>query len=182
MPFTEGINNPEEVRMSAPQLSPGNMQEAEYWRSDYAVIAEIGTTPEHLLDPAYWAHHAFKMKPWDKIEVRAQDGTWYAEYIVLEASRTWAKVKQIIFVPLTTADVSLTQSQDMDAKRDNALTEALANHEVKWRGPKGWSVVRKSDHAALSEGHRLKTDAEGWLRNHVSGEIAKAREGAPVAV
>lgn len=141
------------------QLGPANLNNAEYLRVSYVGYVDCGTTVEDILQPQYWAAHAVKLKPWDKIELRWEDGTQYAEAIVLDCSRTWAKVHIMLHETLTTPKTSLQQEERI------AATQAMiALHEVKFRGPRLWSVVRRSDGAVLKEGVQQKDDATAWLR------------------
>lgn len=114
------------------------LQGAEYERLVFSATAHLGTVPEDLLAPEYWAHVANHMKPWAKIEARAEDGTWYAEYLVLDVGRTWAKVKLLSQHSLTTKDVSISQSNNIGL-------------EVRFRGARKWSVVRTADASVMAE-------------------------------
>ena len=73
-----------------PRLGPTAFAPAEFRRTVYSGTAERGIRPEDVLDPAYWAYHAANLKPWDRVDIRGEDGTWYGEYLVLDCSRTWA--------------------------------------------------------------------------------------------
>ncbi len=134
------------------QIEIGRWRQAESERTVYVITAFENTEPEDLLQPDYWAHIANKLSPWDHVEARADDGSWWAEYLVLAVDRAWARMAMLRKVSLSTADVSLSQS--------NAF-------EVRHRGPASkWSVVRLSDKAVLFEGGQQRTDAESWLLNH----------------
>lgn len=151
-----------------PQLAPGQMIIAEQVRTVFAVTIGAGVLLEDLLVPSFWSHHAAQLQPYNKVEVHPEDGTWYAEYLVTDCSRTWAKVKQLSFVQLTTPDVALTQASALEFKA------ALAGYKVVHRGPHKWSVVRNHDSAVMQEGIQVKEDAEAWLRTHVRGETGVA--------
>lgn len=121
-------------------------------RQDWVVTAEEGTTPEMVADPAYWAHVSARMSPFDHIEVRCEDGSWVAEYIVLGCDRNWARVHLKHEYKLTTADVSLTQA---------------SKHEVKWKGPHlMFAVIRLSDQQSVMDKFPTKEAAGLWLREH----------------
>ena len=138
------------------QLNPSRMKGAEYERDIHVVTPDEGTQPEDMLDPAYWAHVASKLRPWNRIEARANDGSWYAECLVLDASRNWAKIKILNVWNLTTADVSQTQS------------EVLIAYEVRHRGPHNkWSVIRMADSACIHEFEDTELGARTWLTNHL---------------
>lgn len=128
-----------------------DLKESEFVRPFYCATVPFGTQPNDLLSPEYWAHVANQLKPWARIEARAVDGTWFAEYVVLDVGRTWAKLHMLNQHNLTTPDVALSQAN------------AMSPYEVKWRGPIAkWSVVRKSDSAVQTEG-MSKEEAIGWV-------------------
>ena len=133
----------------APKLQPGRMQLQEHAYRLWVATSEIATTPEHLLDPAYWSNFASSMSPYDLIQVRCDDGTYWCEYLVLACDRTYAKVHPLRVISLTTQDVAATQS--------------LA-YDMGWKGPhKKFCVIRKSDGAIIHEGEQTKADALAWL-------------------
>lgn len=140
------------------QLPPQALALLDYVSTRHDAIVPAGVEPKDILVPAFWAHHAVKMRPMDEIRARAEDGTWVVNLIVLDASRTWAKVQQLGPVHrLTTADVSLTQANESEVEAFKAA------HKVIHRGPRGWSVVRKADSAVLAEDKAVKSDADAEL-------------------
>lgn len=152
-----GNNTPtaETQKKPAQPLGPTGLEPAEYRRNQWIATAAKGVRAEDLLQPDYWAHVAAKLAPWNKIEVRAEDGLWYAEAIVLDCSRNWARIALLPGYPLflTSSDISQTQS-------------APAGYEVVHRGPKKWSVIRAKDHAVMHEGEQTKTGAADWLKQN----------------
>ncbi len=158
------------------QLPPNDLAGFDYVSTRFDARIAQGVRPEQLLEPAFWAHHAVKLKPMDEIRARAEDGTWVGYYLVLDSSRTWAKVKQLSLHHLGTADVSLTQASESE------MQGFIGAHEVKHRGPHKWSVVRKSDGAVIVEGIAQRDEATAWLKTHARQQVgapASARE--PVA-
>lgn len=152
------------------QLPPNDLQQLEQVSLAYDAIVRQGVQPDDVLVPGFWAHHAVKLRPFDEIRVRAEDGTWLARYVVLDCSRTWAKVQQLSFHRLTTGQVAETQASELEVK---AFVDA---HQVVHRGPHKWSIVRKSDKAVLEQGIGVKDDAIAWLDKH-----ARAQVGVPAA-
>lgn len=145
-------------------LNPARMQTAEYARTVHVIDLEQLVDLAHVSKPEFWAHVATKLKPWDKIEVRAMDGTWYAELLVTDCSRTWAKVTTLSYQALGTSD----QAQTMVEMRD-ALAKGLEKYELKHRGAKGWSVVNRANGDVLFEGAPSKDTATlqlaAWQRD-----------------
>jgi len=156
------------------QLAPNDLANFEYISTRYDAKIQQGVTPEELLAPAFWAHHAMKLKPMDELRARAEDGTWVAYLIVLDASRTWARVQLLSVHRLTTADVAMSQANEGQVK---AIKEA---HKIAWRGPHKWSVVRITDDNVLHDGEQQKDLAHAWL-DRWAREQASAPPPATVA-
>ena len=132
---------------------------AEYAREQWLVTAHENTTPKDLLEPSYWAHVATKLRPRARIEAWANDGTWLAEYVVLEAGRNWAKLHLLSVHHLTTADVAQTQA------------DLLSAYEVTFRGGHClWSVIRKIDREVVHEGEQTMDGAVAWLKERLKAE------------
>ena len=133
-------------------IGEDRMQSAEYWRRDWVVNAEQGTTREDILKPGYWALVAYKMHAYDHIEVRLETGEWLAELLVLPGSeRTFAYVALLHFHQLSAV----------------SLPEVSPLFRVDWKGPQHkWAVIRVSDSAMLKNGFENKAKAQEWLTNH----------------
>jgi hypothetical protein len=140
-------------------LDPLRFHGAEFKRNQYIATAGEGVKPVDISDPGYWAHLGAKLRPWDEIMVRANDGLWYARLIVLEAGRNWAKVHVESVTYLTTAEVAITQA------------DAMSPYEVTYRGPHSkWSVIRKQDRAVVHEGSETMDAAMTWLKERLKAE------------
>ena len=131
---------------------------ADYERTIYRAYPEEGTTAEDMLSRSYWAHIAKGLKPLDKIEAVAKDGTWYAEYLVLGCDRLWAKIVMLHKVNLSTADVSASQAED------SFTIKYVAGHK--------WCVLTKPDYPTeapgyLKEGCLDRDEAKAWLKGHI---------------
>lgn len=142
-----------EQQKRSPVISEGRFKLAEYDRQEWIANCEYGTTVEDILDPSYWSMSTLRIKPYDHIEARAEDGSWIAHLIVTGVDRSWAKVVIDRVIKLTTSDVSMTQ--------------AAAKHEVSWKGPQyKYSVIRLSDSERIKEGFQSKDEAYAWMREH----------------
>jgi hypothetical protein len=158
----------EEKLKGNPTLKAGDLHEIEYLSTTWVALIENGVPPEALLAREFWAHHAANLKPWDEIKARAKDGTWMASYVVLDCSRTWAKVYPLTLTRLTTSDVSITQASTEEAN------DVYRNLKVVHRGPQGWSVVRVSDKALMVEKLQTRDDAHKWASQYAMSEVGKA--------
>lgn len=134
------------------KLSPSGLHFGEHQRNVWVAVAERNTTKEDMLTPSYWSNVAAKLRPWDHIEVRAEDGTYYATYLVTSCDRTWAKVHNLSFHDLTGEGLTSDQAKEIEG-----------SYDVKWRAAKKWSVIRKLDRTVLQEGMHTEKDAREWL-------------------
>lgn len=147
----------EAVERIVQQIQPNRIRNGEFIRVIYAATAFDGTLPEDLLKVDYWAHYSANFKPWDRVEVVANDGTWWAELVVLESGRNWTKMHLMRKINLTTTDVA------------QSGVPQLIEYQVKHRGPHSkWSVLRLSDGQVVHEGEEQKGGAETWLKNHTA--------------
>ena len=155
---------------SAAVLQPTDFIGAEFASRNFVAYVDQGTALERILEPDYWTHHAAKLQPWAGIEARAKDGTWMAELRVLDCSRTWAKVKLLRFVSMTTGDVAMTQASDQE------VAKVAEGYKVVHRGPRGWSVVRQdTERTVVHEQEATREGAEDWLKKHAEKEVRGTR-------
>ncbi len=149
-----------------PQLSPDSLKQLDYVSTRHDAVIMQGLEPKDLLVPAFWAHHAVKLRPMDEIRARAEDGTWVAYLIVLASDRTWARVHIDRVLKLTTADVSLTQATEEEVKK------LKADYKIAYAGPEKYRVVRKADNNVMHSGCEQKVDAERWLDTYVRAQLS----------
>jgi hypothetical protein len=140
--------------MAGTKLLPALLQRADHFRTHYVAAVPEGVTADDVQQPEFWAHVATKLRRMDMIEVLAEDESYYAELLVMDAGVGFAKVKMLRFVELEAAGES---------------TEANSAFKIEWKGiAKKYSVIRKSDSVTLRDGFTKKFDAETWVRGHAS--------------
>lgn len=138
-------------------LREKNFGPAEYSMTEFCANPELGTMPEDLLKPQYWAHVANKLKPLDVIQVRAEDGSYYAQMLVRDRGRSWVKVAFLPGYPLMFQDIVNVPAMDVGGE-----------FEVVWKGPQNkFRVVRKSDNHTMKEGFTDKESARKWVVEHI---------------
>lgn len=162
---------PESQDKPLPQLAPGDFALFDHVSTRYDALIAQGVSPEQLVNPAFWAHHAVRLRPMDEIRARAADGTWMAQLVVLDCSRTWAKVKLLRMDHLTTADVALTEASIAERKA------FIDGHDIVLRGQHKWCVVRRQDKVVVQEDLGTKDAAKAWLE-----ALATNIGGAPAAL
>ena len=155
-------------RRSDPRVYADRFTESDYSIGRFDHKCEVGTTRETLLDPGYWSHVSERLTPYSKITVRCDDGTFYAELLVLDCGRGWAKLQVLNWWALSTIDVA--QSQSSAGKRED--------YDILWKGNnKKHVVIRLSDQQVLYEGGQRKEVAELWLADFMAG---KAHRTVPI--
>lgn len=136
------------------QLQITRFESAEHQRNLWCAVPEAGTPFEAVLTPAYWAHISARLRPWDRIEVMPEDGSYFAELLVQDAGRLYAKVAMLRHLKLEMVEV---RGED-----------GGADYEIKWAGPvKKWRVMRKSDKAELRDRFSTQGEASSWLAQHI---------------
>lgn len=139
----------------AVNLSPTRLQPAEHYCAAYAVVLPHDQSLDDALNPEFWAHVASKLRQHDTIRVIPEDGSYFAELLVVNADRTFAKVKLLRHIPLD------QPAADAEAP--------LVAFEVKWNGPHDkHTVIRKSDGEKLKTGFVEKPAAQRWLDDHLA--------------
>jgi hypothetical protein len=142
-----------EAPKRTPMITATRMRSAEYERQVWVANIEYGVSIEDIMVPGFWAHMANKLRPYDHIEARADDGTWIAHLIVTGCDRTWARVAVDRVTKLTPKDISDTQ--------------AVQQHRVEWKGPHNkFVVIRIADNEPVKTGFGTKEDAAMWQREH----------------
>lgn len=135
-------------------LPPSRLCETSFSVRRWRVEAEAGTTKQELESAAFWALVARMMEPGNIVEVLADDMSFYAEGVVIDASEQWAKVK-------------INQFYRYNAE-EAAPLQIDHEFDVCFRGARRWSVKRKSDSFILSENHTTRESAALWMAEHVS--------------
>ena len=143
--------DPDKARVQG--LSMDRFEGAEFMRQVFVARPKPGTPFESVLDPAYWAHNASKLRLRDRIEIEPEDNAYFAELRVIDCGRTWAKVLVLRHI-------------DLNAPAEKAEEAADESFIVKFRGPKKWSVVRESDKAIMVEGLGSEAEAGAWLEQN----------------
>lgn len=136
----------------APKITERRYKLAEHARNVHHVTPEPGHTRAHLENPEYWAPLSRKFIPGDKVEVLAEDGSYYAELLVLACDRAWAKMHVLRWDVLTTTDVALSQADKFKVEHKGHV--------------KKHCVIRVSDGAILFEGAHTKDVALKWLEDN----------------
>jgi len=136
-------------------LSRSNFRLRESANNCFRAIAARGVTRERLLDSDYWATVAEMLVPYDKLYVVAEDRSYFAELLVLEAGRGYASVVELAYHPLPALLVT-----------GDGLPP---NHRIEHQGPDSlYAVIRTSDGVVLGKGFPSKQDALAFLLDHAT--------------
>lgn len=146
-----------ELKKPSIRIFDGDLQEADYARPVYILKAKAGTTAEDYAQPETYAHVGGKLKPHTRLEILAEDNTWFATAIVLTVS------------PLVRVEILSKHSFE---------TDAAAVHEgynAKWAGQHAkWRVVRKSDQNVMVDKLESKSEAVAWIEENAKPALKAA--------
>lgn len=130
---------------------------AEQVRTHWHARASQGATPETLTEPSLWANVARHMHRYDRIEVVASDESWWAEYLIWDIdpeNPTWAKVE-------------LVQVRHRPGSQE-AEGPVADGYDLKQRGVRKWSVIRKSDGQVMQDLFATRAEAAAYLETLVA--------------
>lgn len=117
----------------------------------HATIHPHRNTEELLTEPSYWAHVAGKMQMGCEIRCLAEDFSWRATLVCTFAQGTVVRLKLIDFTPLDHVEV--------DVQNDD--------YEVKLRGMRKWSIVKKDTGEVVQEDIATKAEAIKSLQDFI---------------
>ena len=152
---------------TVPQLDAQRFQLAEHERNVFICTIEGGVTRKNILDPAFWAHVANKLRPYTEIILRCDDGTLYARVLVTQAERTWARVHVLEWHDLTTKDVALSKAEPIASPK---MPETNARYQVVQKGPHlKWCVIDNETNppTLVREKEPTKVQATAWLEEYL---------------
>lgn len=136
-----------------PVVMPERWGLADIKRNDHIVDAEVGTTIDDILDPAYWAHLAPEFHAFDTIEVRGEDGAWIAYLRVIFAERNYAKVvmeRPVFYI-----------------EQNREIANDSRKHHIEWKGPHNkFAVIRNSDEQMVQSTFKTREEATTWMIDH----------------
>ena len=145
-----------------PALHMERMKSTEYVRNIWQITPEVGTEPEDLLSPDYWSHVAHQLRQRDRIEAWAEDLSWYAEYLVLDVGRNYAKVH------LCEASVEV-----LHGFSPLRATDILPGHTVAYKGLYAkWCAIRDKDKVIIKDKCETEGEALSWLSEHAKSLAA----------
>ena len=142
----------EDFRLAAHRF---HFQDPAHKRNWHVVDVENNCDPKDLLNPPFWAFVAYKMNPFDLVEVRRDDGAFWALLLVLGSDRTWARVETLVLKHIAKPDAAQVQKDQM------------AGYKYEWKGPRLMHcIVRISDGEIVHQQAASKADAMHWFNEH----------------
>lgn len=143
---------PEEKKRELTQLVPTRRALAEAVMRVHVVTVESPEHPEDFLEPEFWALVAKEFTVGDRVEIRDDGMTYWAEFLVLACDRTWAKVHKL-------REHRLVPVEELQLSDD---------FTIQYKGPHlKWCVLRVSDNSIVHEGEQERTGAVTWLDGYL---------------
>ena len=136
-------------------VAPARFSHTEHKNQNWTLTVEAGTSIEDILNPAFLANVANFLQPYDIIHARIDTGEWYAQFLVVDSGRAWAKLVRLAYVELV--------YEGEDAPNE----ELFSQYTVEHKGPHlKWCVIRKSDKEKIKEQCASKGEAQNWLTSY----------------
>jgi hypothetical protein len=137
----------ETAKKEAPvyELPPNNLKLSESAVLKYHAVIPRGHSKDDLLKKTYWAHVARKLKRHSRIEVCADDFTFWGMLVVTDCEATWANVWPVLWVEqdaetkakkgpdwsaIYTIDNAGSGFRVIDKATGNVLKEGLSSRKV----------------------------------------------------
>lgn len=153
------MSNVTEVKKEDPRIFGDRFQLLEHTNLTHCARVEDGVTRKHLLTPEYWSHVSGKITNGDKIIVRNDSLSVYAEMLVLDAGSGYVKVHVLSWHDL--------EKRAADQQSDAGSVD---DYRIENKGKdRKWVVVRISDSVAVREGETSKIGALAWLQAFLAG-------------
>jgi hypothetical protein len=142
---------------------PGHMVEASTARNVWVIRADEGVQTTDLASARFLGHLQPKLRPGDRIEVTAHDGSWLMELLV-RASEA-GSVRTFVL-----------HRYDFATAADRAAS-VVAGHSIQYGSEQTkWRIVRQDDKQVIREGFADAGVARAWLESHL------AKMGEPASI
>ncbi len=129
-----------------PHLLPHQLVLAEQARNIWHINLDCPMVPDDFLRAEAYAHVAKQLHKGDQIHVLAEDGDWYAEFVVRSIDGSNVQIGEIRFI-------------EFELRGLNA-----DDFEIEWAGQREKArVLRKSDRRIMVSGLPSKEAAAEWL-------------------
>ena len=136
-------------------IAPARFSLTEHKNQNWTLTVEAGTSVEDIMNPAFLANVAARLEDYDIINVRIDTGEWFAQFLVVEHDRAWAKLIKLTFVELVYEG------------EDPPLGIHTGMFSVEFKGPHNkWCVIRQSDKVKIKEQCASKAEANAWLSSY----------------
>jgi hypothetical protein len=143
---------PAEIARAVLALKEDRWQLKEHRNPGHWICVPAGVTIEDVLQPAFWANVARKLKPSNTIEVHWDDASQFAEVYCVSAGRNWASVSLLRHVKLERA----------------VLPQQASQYQITFNGPVDkFRIMRLSDNAVIRAGFASELEARQYLDDYL---------------
>ena len=129
------------------KLAMGDFKIADFLRTQWCISLKPGQSREDFMRPDFWAHVAARVKKNDRVEILHDEGSYFAEVIVVSVEKLGVKV-------------ALLREHNLNELESTQVDQS--EFYVKFRGPRKWSILRQSDHQVIDE--NIETEGQAKQR------------------
>lgn len=157
-----------EAKTEAPALAqviPARFFQAEFKRNVHVYNLPVDASYDDLFKPETWKQIAQRgaVGIGDKIEVRRDDMSLYAELLVVESITNHARIRVVEIVKKEFAPIAQDESDD-------------TQFEIKHLGLQdGWAVLNKATQRVINKGMKSKEDARSYINSDLRPQMLGKR-------
>lgn len=153
-------------------LSPHGLKLQEQVSVTYGIVLPQSDNMEikNLLDPAYWKHHANRLRPGDKVEVRTEGNLYYAELFVVDAGHAAVKMRVLSIVALENSDEA---KKAIEFTVNEVKLEESPGYTIGWVSPTRKFGVKRDGHKDwVRWDFTTKEEARKWAMSDLKAMAA----------
>ena len=141
---------------------------ADYERQAFHVVVEDHVTLEDIVRPAFWAHHAAKVKKLALIDVVRADMTLDVQLRVIDVGVGYIKVRPLRIYEDKQAVKERKAAQDagQDADEAAAAIKLPEEYKITATGKGGFTVTYLPNDAKIATGKRTRLEAIAVVKDH----------------
>ena len=135
-----------------------DFQEIAIRRNHWDLEVDVDVELSDLARTDFWCHIAYKLRPWDRIDVRHCTGSWMAEIVVRSVGPQWASVallRQVKFPDAVIPDEILASPYRIEYVRGSS-----------------WRIIRKADSRLIQGEFRTAAEAVLYVKLNLLAESA----------
>lgn len=162
--------------MTKQRLKTSHIRPEQFATSRWAINVPAGSTIKDLVSPDFYANIANQLGKNDYIRALFDDGSYIVDLLVTEVDTknqtpVWIRTVITNVVNIAEAEEKTKEILKQEIKQEKEVVTGELSHpdyEIKFRGAKKYSIIRKNDKAVLQEDLLTKEAANEALKELIA--------------